>query len=549
MPIVGPGVANAYPVTRDDEKVPRVPPKKPVKIDTSDMMFKGSMSDFVEQHLTIEGKPFSFQGREYLLPIYNESFNQSQKMILRFGRQAEKSTSLTMKIISHCVINPWFKTLYVSPSQMQTRQFSNDRVRLAYTYSPKVEKYFTGKLCADRVFDKRLSNGSLMYFRYAYLTPDRCRGVSSDALFLDEIQDILSDNIPVIRECLSHSEWKKEVYSGTPKTTSNPIEYYWEKSTQNEWLVKCQWCNYWNMLGIDNIGDTALICSKCGKPINPRIGQWVTMNGDGNWEGFHVSQLMVPWLTIGEIKEKRKDYSTAKFYNEVLGLPYDSGVKPITEAQLRACCTQGNIMDPPDLQKITFPIFAGIDWGTGGASGEENPSYTVLSLGAFFQPTVFTIFYMKRFMGQEADLLQITTLIGQIFRRYNMTFTCSDWGFGAALNLQLRHAWGLNKIAEVQYVSQNVPIKYEQSNFRYKVDRTSIMTEFFDLLKQQKIQFFDWSDFKTFGMDFLNIDAEYNDKTLKMSYNHRPDRPDDSFHAAIYCWLAGSLFNKTVRPM
>ena len=78
----------------------------------------------------------------------------------------------------------------------------------------------------------------------------------------------------------------------------------------------------------------------------------------------------VPGLNPFRAKGKLEDYPTAKFYNEVLGLPYDSGVKPITEAQLRACCTYGNIMEPPDPNKIRGPVFAGIDWGTGGVAGQ-----------------------------------------------------------------------------------------------------------------------------------------------------------------------------------
>jgi len=463
------------------------------------------------------------------------------------GIITHNSSTLAMKMIARCAIHPWFKSLYVSPSQMQTRQFSSDRVRANYERNDRLAGIFQGKTVTDQVFDKRLANGAMMYFRYAYLHPDRCRGISADEIFLDEIQDILTDNIPVIRECLSHSEYKLELYSGTPKTTSNSIEFYWERSTQNEWLVRCQWCNYWNLLGMDNIGEGSLVCSKCNKMINPKIGQWVTMRPNASWEGFRISQLMVPWVTHEEVRGKLADYSTAKFYNEVLGLPYDSGVKPLTEAQLRSCCNYGNIMYPPDPRKTTYPIFAGIDWGTGGVAGEEYPSYTVLALGAQFNPHVFTIFFMKRFMGPEADLLKLPVLLGKIFRQYDMNFTMSDWGYGAALNLQLRQAWGVQRIAECQYVTQNVPVKYEPSNYRYKVDRTSIMTEFFHAIKQQKLQFFDWSDFQTFGVDFLNIDSEFNEKTRKMTYNHRPDRPDDSFHAALYCWLAAGLYYKTIR--
>lgn len=522
-----------------------LPPRPPIEVKLEDRDFRGSVSEFVQKYMMIDGKPFSFAQRQYLRPIYDESYPKSQRTILRTGRQVEKSTFLAMKQLAYVSVVPWFKTLYVSPSQMQTRQFSNDRVRVNATQSPFVAKLFRGKTVSDQVFDKRLANGSSMYFRYAYLTPDRCRGLSADALFIDEIQDILTDNIPVIRECLSHSEHKLEMYSGTPKTTSNAIEFYFNRSTQNEWLVRCRSCKYWNYLDINCVGDKSLICTKCGKVIYPTDGQWVCMNKEGSWEGFRIPQLMVPWVEFSEIKQKQRDYSTAKFHNEVLGIPYDSGVKPITEAQLRACCTYGPMSINLDDRVSGFPIFAGIDWGSGEG---ETPSWTVLSLGAFLRPPIFTIFFCRRFTGPEADLMKQVALIGQYLSKFQFKLSGADWGYGHYQNLQLRDAWGIQRVIEYEYTTQKVPLKFEPANLRFKVDRTGIMSEYFHEIKQQRLQFFDWDEFKTFGQDYLNIDSEFNDNTGKMTYIHQPDKPDDSVHSNIYCWLAARHYYRIGSP-
>ena len=516
-------------------------PPEPIKIDIGERDFRGTVSQFVEKYMTVDGKPFSFARRNYLKPIYDDSFPFSKRTILKCGRQTEKSTCLSMKQLAHVTVIPWFKTLYVSPSQMQTRQFSNDRVRSTAERSPVVKRLFEGKVVSDQVFDKKLLNGSSMYFRYAFLHPDRCRGITADMLNIDEIQDILTDSIPVIRECLSHSAYKMECYSGTPKTTSNAIEFYWEKSTQNEWLPKCRSCGYWNYLDMSVIGPKSLICSKCKGPLYPIDGQWVQMNDGGNWEGFRIPQLMVPWVSFAEIQQKQKDYSTAKFHNEVLGLPYDSGVKPLTEAQLRACCTYGPLVQDPGDRIHGYPTFAGLDWGSGEG---ETPSWTVLSLGAFVKPPIFTIFFMKRFTGPEADLIRQVGVIGQIIRAFEFRLLGADWGYGHYQNMQLRDAWGVERIAEFEYTTQQLPVKYEPANWRYKIDRTTIMSNFFHEITQQKIQFFDWEQFKTFGQDFLNIDCEYSDNRNKMMYIHSPDRPDDSFHSALYCWLTALAYYK-----
>jgi hypothetical protein len=110
--------------------------------------------------------------------------------------------------------------------------------------------------------------------------------------------------------------------------------------------------------------------------------------------------------------------------------------------------------------------------------------------------------------------------------------------------MQLRDAWGLDHVAEFEYVSQNIPVKFEASNFRFKLDRTTVMSNFFHEIINKKIEFFDWEQFKTFGIDFLNIDCEYSENRNKMTYLHMPDKPDDSFHSCLYAWLSGNAYYK-----
>ena len=89
--------------------------------------------------------------------------------------------------------------------------------------------------------------------RYAFLNADRVRGIPADMVCIDEIQDVLTDNIPVIEECVSHSSFKYKLYAGTPKSLDNTLESLWvEDSTQNEWVVPCDSCGggdyrHWNI--------------------------------------------------------------------------------------------------------------------------------------------------------------------------------------------------------------------------------------------------------------------------------------------------------------
>lgn len=289
------------------------------------------------------------------------------------------STMLGNLCLTYSALNPAFKTLYVSATAQQAQVFSTDRIKDPIETS-EVLSALTNRNLSQNVFFKQFTNRSQIRLRYAFLSADRVRGIPADNILIDEIQDILADNIPVIEECASHSEYKLKKYSGTPKSLDNTIEVYWQRfSTQNEWMVPCDSCNNWNELGENNIGKRGVICAKCGKPINVRHerAQWASMqpvtseNEDRVvFEGFRIPQIMVPWIVDTEdgwsdILMKLEQYSRAKFYNEVLGLSFDSGSRPLKRNHIKSCCRHDIRMADLDkwVAKTGNLVFMGCDWG------------------------------------------------------------------------------------------------------------------------------------------------------------------------------------------
>jgi len=340
-----------------------------------------SPSEFVEFSVYMPHKghleKFSFGERRYLRTIYD---TPAKRKLLMAGRQVEKSTLLGNLCLAYSAINPFFRTLYVSPSNQQTKVFSRDRIKEPLEISPVLSKFTNSKLLSN-VLEKKFVNKSQVTLRFAFLNADRCRGIPADQILIDEFQDILLENVPVIEECASHSDHKLFTYSGTPKSLDNAIEHYWSRfSTQNEWGVPCKrhgtpknpgsW--HWNILAEDNIGDEGLICDKCGESIDPRDpdAKWLSLNPDPKvdkpFEGYRLPQLMVPWIDISDIKDKQVKYSRAKFYNEVLGRSYDSGTRPLTRRDMqRNCWDQLSMSYYRDVIRYcqTHPVFMGVDWG------------------------------------------------------------------------------------------------------------------------------------------------------------------------------------------
>lgn len=521
-----------------------------------------SPSDFVEFAVRVPDKklqkrvPFSFGERRYLKLPYN---TPAKRQLFKCGRQVEKSTLLGNKCLSYCCIISAFNVLYVSPTNQQTKTFSQDRLKEPVETSELLKSWVTTKL-SDNVFQKKFVNRSQITLRYAFHNADRVRGIPADAVLIDELQDIYTDNIPVIEECASHSPYKIFIYSGTPKSFDNAIEHYWANfSTQNEWVVPCErhgvpgdsstW--HWNVLDEENIGREGLICDKCGNLINamhPKA-QWASMNpgvkaklGEHSYEGYRIPQLMVPWIEWSEILAKQVKTDRATFHNEVLGLSYDTGTRPLTRQDIIDNCQPGLLMSPDMLLKIqsrlggSSPVYAGIDWGTGEGT------YTVISLGAYLDD-IFTIFYVHRFEGQETEPPIQLELIESLIRNWNVAAVGTDYGGGFDRNDHLMRKFGTNRIWKYQYTTPSQKVKWEPEYRRFMVHRTEVMSDMFNAIKRRNVfRFPDFAQFEDpFSKDMLSIYSEYNEQLRQIQYKKTPDSTDDTFHSILLCFLASML--------
>lgn len=508
-------------------------------------------------------EPFSFEQRRHLKRPYD---TPAKRVLLFCGRQVEKSTMLGNKAISRSCLLPDHKTLYVSPSSTQTRTFSIDRLKDPIETSP-ILKRWTSAMLMQNVFEKQFINRSKITMRYAFLNPDRTRGIPAKDLYLDEFQDIIADHVPIIEQCTSHFQDESTfLYAGTPKSLDNPLEYYRANlSTQGEWVVPCDRCGskvgtgrYWNILGEKNIGKKGLICDHCGELINPMHpdAQWAfaipAPNKEYPFESYRIPQLMVPWVSWDEILLNYKRYPRDKFYNEVLGLSYDSGMRPLTTHQLQSMCNPNVTMHPDELERIRkdlqgHDIFAGIDWGTG-----EN-SYTVLSLG-YYAGNKFRIFFVHRFVGEDVDPEPQREKIASILHAFGVRLAGCDYGGGFDRNDFLTRKFGINRVHKFQYVPRpKKKVSWEPRLRRWIVHRTEVMSDVFNAIKRGQLEFPRWEEFhQPYGQDMLNIYTEYNITLRMIQYNHRPDKPDDTFHSVLLCFLASMLIHRRpdiVNPM
>lgn len=538
-------------------------------------------SQFAESFLYLEeGKPFSIKQYPQFYQIYD---CPSDSIILRCSRQVGKSVFIAnMNLISIAEAEmtlEWAKAqkftreqlidlhyspfhgLYVAPSGNHVSYFSKQKLTQIINGSPILRNFIT-TACSDQISFKSFRGGSDFTLKSCFLSPDRIRGLSVDSISIDEIQDLLADHIPIIQETQTRSLKKKNIKSGTPKTTRNAIEYFFKRSSQNEWVVKCEACGNWNILGEDNIGMLGPVCNRptCKKPIVPSNGRWVSMVQDQYTKGFRVHAMMffgkdsfMPWTGQRGTKEweesfmcKYENYSRQKFYNEVLGLPYDSGSVPITEQEIQQACDvdmrKKMGIEPGMHPGLTVNlrdklIMAGVDWGT----SQEGASATVLTIVAWLNDRYYVLF-TKKYPPIESDPQFQTEDILKWANHFGCFGIGVDWGFGHMQNSVLASRYGTvfrgNKSDRVVifYNSHGLGMrrKWSDDTMRYTLNRTDILTDLFLGIKSKKIIFPDWKVFEPFSEDLLSIFQEYNEDTGIMRYDHQTGDPDDFCFSLAY---------------
>lgn len=414
-----------------------------------------------------------------------------------------------------------------------------------------------------RIVKERVSNEEVYCFTVKNHLPIVKGNHSSKPVIsgqcLDEIQDMLSSNIPVILETASHSKYNWRIFAGTPKTLDNATETWWQAGSQCEWLVPCHrhLPVHYNYLDEKCIGKKGVICNKCGELINPAAGQWVALSSQRDVMSYRISQLMVPWIGgtekgWKELLIKYESYSKGLFKNEVLGLSHDSATKPITRTELIACTSPKHPLRlMPDNFTRSIQLFAGIDWGEGSDGSERNfkgrlkpASYTVLTIGGFVDSRHFHVVFMKRYHGEDALPRNCVRDIIRICKEFGVKMIGVDWGHGWGVNDQLQAHFTAKQVVQFQYVGmQKEREKYDPIGHKLQLNRTEVMTDFFDELRARKWLFPPWEEISIFLRDVEHIFAEFRMKG-DLVYDHKITEPDDAAHSLIMCREAARVYYK-----
>lgn len=476
-----------------------------------------------------------------------------------FGRQVGKSVTMAAKLIAKMTAIPFYFALYVAPTEIQMGVFSNDRFKPMAIHSPAIKNYFMDSYQDFAVREKKFTNGSCCYFRSCYNTADTIRSITADDINIDEVQDIMYDNIFVIRETGSARQHPVITYCGTPKTLNNTLGRLWKRSTQNEWAIPCPGCNKFNIIGIDNLGKTGIICAKCGHKLNYMTGQWVQTNKTADpittFPAFRIPQPCTPWhqseskwnMLLG----KMESGNIGMFHNEVLAQPYDVSENPVSEAEVEACCDVNRVDWDRNIELSQFracPIYAGVDYGRG------TKSFTILTIIARVGDRSRVLF-AKKYLGSESNPLVYIEDIVKKCKEYHVRLIGADAGDGSMQNAWLQDKYGSERVRIFEASdSLGQLIKPRPDANKCSFNRTANLQNRFLQIKNKLVSFPNFRLFKPFSDMITCVFIDYAQDGRKVYYDHDGDNePDDFLHAWNYAEMCSHMihgrdsFEKKVR--
>src|SRR5437867_10007696 len=158
------------------------------------------------QRIRLEGRPFRFEGHEYLRAIYNDS---SPHVVLTKAAQVGGTTYAILRSLHACLTG--LNVIYFFPTRTEVYDFSKSRVTPLLADNPFLSKLMTD---TDTAGLKRIGDAHL-YLRGMQSTVGM-KSVPADMLVFDELDEAEPAAKALARERLAHSDYKRIIELSNP---------------------------------------------------------------------------------------------------------------------------------------------------------------------------------------------------------------------------------------------------------------------------------------------------------------------------------------------
>lgn len=457
---------------------------------------------------TIDGKPFSLNARPYLVDIYRHfqphKKNESIKMVvLKCSRKVEKTETICNLLMYGLLNIPYFNAVYTAPRQPQVTRFMEERLNGALMSSINggcLLKQRGKSAVSHQTYDVGASQHNHLYAHSSWGDAHGLLGIECDLVCVDEFQDVGGDVLPMLTEMMALSEYKWAIVSGTAREQGSEFWKLWDKTTKNEWSGT----------------------------------EWVETNPGSKIVGYHMTQLMHPDITEGDIDLKRETYSPRRFANEVLGEFWAGETKPVTHDMLLPLLDREKRM----LTSVTPPneSYMGVDWGGSTTWIIIDSDKTIIAAG--------------KIDSRAEDEVEV---IKELMLRYNVVQCVADTGYGARQIKQLQEEFD-DRLKQCYYSSRPMtPYEYKKRDNNRNpihmcvVDRTTYVERLIESIHEKEITI-PWADSDSYHWlldEFcaLNSSREADESNTRPVHNspktkYGRDGDDHAFHSLLYAALA-----------
>src|SRR5712672_3138651 len=181
------------------------------------------------KRIRLDGRPFLFDGHEYLRAIYDDS---APHVVLSKAAQIGGTTWAILRSIHACLSG--LNVMYFFPTRTAVLEFSKSRVNPLLT-----ENEFLARLIkeTDTAGLKRIGDAHL-YLRGMQSTVGM-KSVPADMVVFDELDGATPEAKAMARERLAHSDYKRIVELSNPSLPDYGIDEAYQVSDQRHWTIKC----------------------------------------------------------------------------------------------------------------------------------------------------------------------------------------------------------------------------------------------------------------------------------------------------------------------
>jgi len=210
-----------------------------------------SVTNVLPLMFTLDGQPYGLDRHFFFEPMFSSQI--AANLVCCSGRQVGKSmTGVAAPSVAYALLIKNMRILTVTPLYEQVRRLSQNYVRPFIDQSP-IRILIVDPKCSSSILQRDFLNGSTLFFSYAFTSVTRVRGISTYAIFYDELDDFDPEYPAIINQCAASAPRDRRFIRrfGTPKTTDTLMSQCWQASSQAEWSIRCSHCGHWNVPSLE----------------------------------------------------------------------------------------------------------------------------------------------------------------------------------------------------------------------------------------------------------------------------------------------------------